>query len=156
MEIAIRALSAAVNDTFTALTCIDWLTAGLAELSRRAVYEGVSRDRDGHIRLLTFEPSYERMVNRAFDKVRQAASGMPAVLIRLLDGIWRVAGATTNQRQREVLGRQATMVMALAAASVREPNDLADLQARFDRCAAALEGVAATSDGAPAGEEHAP
>jgi uncharacterized membrane protein len=29
VEIAIRALSAAVNDTFTALTCIDWLSAGL-------------------------------------------------------------------------------------------------------------------------------
>ncbi len=29
VEIAIRALSPAVNDTFTALTCIDWLSAGL-------------------------------------------------------------------------------------------------------------------------------
>ena len=33
VEIAIRALSAAVNDTFTALTCIDWLSAGLSEIS---------------------------------------------------------------------------------------------------------------------------
>ncbi len=31
VEIAIRALSPAVNDTFTALTCIDWLTAGLSQ-----------------------------------------------------------------------------------------------------------------------------
>ena len=33
VEIAIRALSPAVNDTFTALTCIDWLSAGLSRLS---------------------------------------------------------------------------------------------------------------------------
>ena len=33
VEIAIRALSAAVNDTFTALTCIDWLSAGLGRVS---------------------------------------------------------------------------------------------------------------------------
>jgi uncharacterized membrane protein len=33
VEIAIRALSPAVNDTFTAITCIDWLTAGLCRLS---------------------------------------------------------------------------------------------------------------------------
>jgi uncharacterized membrane protein len=33
VEIAIRALSPAVNDTFTALTCIDWLSAGLSEIS---------------------------------------------------------------------------------------------------------------------------
>ena len=36
VEIAIRALSAAVNDTFTALTCIDWLSAGLGRVSGRA------------------------------------------------------------------------------------------------------------------------
>ena len=40
VEIAIRALSAAVNDTFTALTCIDWLSAGLAEISSRVLDEG--------------------------------------------------------------------------------------------------------------------
>ena len=32
VEIAIRALSAAVNDTFTALTCIDWLGENLCKI----------------------------------------------------------------------------------------------------------------------------
>ena len=44
VEIAIRALSAAVNDTFTALTCIDWLSAGLGRVSGRVLDEGVYRD----------------------------------------------------------------------------------------------------------------
>ena len=35
VEIAIRALSPAVNDTFTALTCLDWLAAGLSAVSGR-------------------------------------------------------------------------------------------------------------------------
>jgi uncharacterized membrane protein len=156
VEIAIRALSAAVNDTFTALTCIDWLTAGLAELSRRAVYESVCRDRDGHVRLLTFEPTYERMVNRAFDKIRQAAAGMPAVLIRLVDGLWRIADSTTSQRQRDALGRQAEMVWSLAKATVREPNDLADIAMRYGRCAAAVHGPVAAGDGPPGAAGLAP
>ena len=33
VEIAIRALSPAVNDTFTALTCIDWLGDGLCKIT---------------------------------------------------------------------------------------------------------------------------
>src|SRR5665213_3410152 len=45
VEIAIRALSPAVNDTFTALTCIDWLSAGLSEISSRILEEGVYRGR---------------------------------------------------------------------------------------------------------------
>ena len=44
VEIAIRALSPAVNDTFTALTCIDWLAAGLSRISGRTLVEGVYRD----------------------------------------------------------------------------------------------------------------
>ena len=35
VEIAIRALSPAVNDTFTALTCIDWLGEGLCKIAPR-------------------------------------------------------------------------------------------------------------------------
>ena len=45
VEIAIRALSPAVNDTFTALTCIDWLADGLCKISGRRLTEGVYRDR---------------------------------------------------------------------------------------------------------------
>ena len=73
VEIAIRALSAAVNDTFTALTCIDWLAAGLGTVSGRVLDEGVYRDATGRVRLIEFDPSYARMVNRAFDKIRQAS-----------------------------------------------------------------------------------
>ena len=51
VEIAIRALSAAVNDTFTALTCIDWLAAGLGRVSGRILEEGVFRDSRGMVRL---------------------------------------------------------------------------------------------------------
>ncbi len=35
VEIAIRALSPAVNDTFTALACIDWLGDGLCKIAAR-------------------------------------------------------------------------------------------------------------------------
>src|ERR1700687_2857129 len=40
VEIAIRALSPAVNDTFTALTCIDWLRAGPCPVSGRGAPGG--------------------------------------------------------------------------------------------------------------------
>ena len=40
------------------------------------------------------------MVNRAFDKVRQAGGAMPAVVIRLLDALSRVAEHTVEEGQR--------------------------------------------------------
>ncbi len=133
VEIAIRALSPAVNDTFTALTCLDWLSAGLSQISRRDLSENVYRDEEGRIRLIGAKWSYERIVDRVYDKIRQASRGMPAVLIRLLDNIAVVAMATTSQAQRDILLRQANMVLRNAEASVDEEIDLADIQARYAR-----------------------
>jgi uncharacterized membrane protein len=133
VEIAIRALSAAVNDTFTALTCIDWLSAGLGRVSGRVLDEGVYRDGSGHVRLIESDPSYARMVNRAFDKIRQSARGMPAVLIRLIDSLGSIMLDTTSPDQRAVLRRQADMVMRLSDETVSEPNDLDEIRLRFRR-----------------------
>jgi uncharacterized membrane protein len=136
VEIAIRALSPAVNDTFTALTCIDWLSAGLSRVSGRTLVEGVYRDRFGRVRLIEFDPSYARMVNRAFDKVRQAARGMPAVIIRMLDALSTVMDETRSPDQRRVLMRQAEMVLLNAKESVSDPSDLDDIRARYERALA--------------------
>jgi uncharacterized membrane protein len=133
VEIAIRALSAAVNDTFTALTCIDWLSAGLGRVSGRVLDEGVYRDSAGRVRLIEFDPSYARMVNRSFDKIRQAARGMPAVLIRLIDSLGSIMLDTTSADQRSVLRRQADMVLRLAEETIAEPNDLEEIRFRYRR-----------------------
>jgi uncharacterized membrane protein len=133
VEIAIRALSPAVNDTFTALTCIDWLSSGLSRISSRTLVEGVYRDREGRIRLIETDPSYARMVNRAFDKVRQAARGMPAVIIRMLDALSAIANETSSPERRRVLLRQGEAIIRGARETVTEPNDLQDIEARYVR-----------------------
>ncbi len=52
VEISIRALSPAVNDTFTALTCIDWIGDALCKLLSSGLPNGVHRDSHGNIRLI--------------------------------------------------------------------------------------------------------
>jgi uncharacterized membrane protein len=139
VEIAIRALSPAVNDTFTALTCIDWLSAGLSRLSGRTLVEAFYRDGFGRVRLIESDPSYAKMVNRAFDKIRQAARGMPAVIIRLLHALTVVTEQTTSPAQRRILLRQADMILQEAEESVSDKNDLADIRARYRRLLVASE-----------------
>ena len=135
VEIAIRALSPAVNDTFTALTCLDWISSGICRLSGRELTERVFRDEEGRVRLMGADWSYLKIVNRAFDKIRQAARGMPAVIIRILDSLTVVAHATTSAAQREVLMRQGEMVLVSASESVPETNDLDDIQTHFEQLA---------------------
>ena len=131
VEIAIRALSPAVNDTFTALTCIDWLGASLCRIARDWDPDPICRDEQGLVRLITAPVSYERLIERAFEKVRQAAAGMPAVIIRQLDALALITHSTRRPEQLPVLLAQAEMIHRLAKETVPEPADLADIESAY-------------------------
>ena len=130
VEIAIRALSPAVNDTFTALTCVDWIGDSLCQIAVAWHPHVYHRDDRGEIRLITAPVSYERLVQRSFEKVRQAASGMPAVLIRQLDALHKVMAVAPPGRT-QVLVDQADMIQRLNLRTVAEGADQADVTARY-------------------------
>ena len=132
VEIAIRALSPAVNDTFTALTCIDWLGESLCKIMDRWHPTRVHRDSRGFIRVITAEPSYERLVQRSFEKIRQASQGMPAVMIRQLEALTKIMDETSSAGQRQLLLDQAAMIQRASERSVPEAADRADIRRRFE------------------------
>ena len=132
VEIGIRALSAAVNDTFTALTCIDWIGDSLCKVTGRWQPTRIHADADGAVRVITTEISYERLVQRSFEKVRQAGRGMPAVLIRQLDALEKIMERSTTEDQRAVLLGQAEMIERSSQQSVPEAADRADVRRRYD------------------------
>ena len=139
VEIAIRALSPAVNDTFTALTCIDWLGASLCRVTRRWRPLRVHRDSHGYVRLITAQVSWERLVERAFEKIRQAGRGMPAVLIRQLDALARIIDETNLPEQRRVVLEQAEMIHRASEESVAEARDRGDVRRAYDEVLAAAQ-----------------
>ena len=130
VEIAIRSLSTAVNDTFTAMTCVDWLSDSLCKLAGRWQPARVHRDRAGVIRVITTEPTYERMVQRGFDKIRQSAAGLPAILIRQLDALSRIMERTITEEQRQVLIEEAAMVVRMSEQTVPGESDRAEVLRR--------------------------
>jgi uncharacterized membrane protein len=140
VEIAIRALSPAVNDTFTALACIDWLGDGLCKIADRWDPTPVQRDLTGQVRVIAVTVSFRRLAERAHDKIRQASRGMPAVMIRQLAAVVKVMAHTNSGEQRDVLLAQAEMILRSSEESVPEAADRADVRRRYDAvCAAAQE-----------------
>jgi uncharacterized membrane protein len=142
VEIAIRALSPAVNDTFTALTCIDWLGDSLSKIAVKWYPRVAHRDRSGEIRVITVPVSYERLVQRSFEKIRQAAGGMPAVLIRQLDVLYKIMAVAPASRS-QVLLDQAGMIQRLNLRTVIEAADQADVTARYEALLALHEKIMA-------------
>jgi uncharacterized membrane protein len=132
VEIALRALSAAVNDTFTALTCIDWLGDNLCKITRQWHPIRVHRDERGYVRVIAPQPDFERLVQRAFEKIRQSSLGSPAVMIRQLEAIAKIMAETTTAGQRRVLLDQAAMIDRACERSVPEAADRADVRRRYE------------------------
>jgi uncharacterized membrane protein len=132
VEIAIRALSPAVNDTFTAMTCIDWLGDNLCKIVADWHPTRVHRDRLGYIRVISADPAYDRLVQRAFEKIRQSSLGMPAVMIRELEALARIMAETKDAGQRRVLLDQAAMIDRACERSVPEADDRADVRRRYE------------------------
>jgi uncharacterized membrane protein len=132
VEIGLRALSAAVNDIFTALTCIDWLGENLCKIVAGWHPARVHRDGQGFIRVIAPEPAYDRLVQRSFEKIRQSSLGMPAVMIRELDALARIMAETTSSGQRRVLLEQAEMIDRACERSVPEAADRADVRRRYE------------------------
>jgi uncharacterized membrane protein len=136
IEIAIRALSPAVNDTFTGVACVDWLADALLTLAEKPPLEGNWYDASGELRVWMPAVRIERLVKLAFDQIRQASTATPAVLIRQLDVIRRL-GPRMSSGARQALAEQADAIRDAAAGLV--PLDRRDLDVAYERARAVPE-----------------
>jgi uncharacterized membrane protein len=132
VEVALRALSLAVNDTFTALNCIDWLGDCLCRACGEPLPSGIYRDASGQVRLIEPGLTQERLIKGATDKIRQAGRGMPAVLIRQLENLQKVIAAACTPGQRAVILHHAELILRASEESVPEESDRRDVQAAYD------------------------
>ena len=142
VEIAIRALSPAVNDTFTGVACVDWLADALLTLAERPPLRGNWYDKSGRLRVRVPTVRLERLCKLAFDQIRQASATTPAVLIRQLDAITRLA-PRLSAPCCQVLHEQADAILETAGALVT--LDRRDLDAAWNGAHASLEALARAS-----------
>jgi uncharacterized membrane protein len=136
VEIAIRALSPAVNDTFTGVASVDWLADALLTLAERPPLEGNWYDTSGQLRVWMPPVRLERLTKLAFDQIRQASATTPAVLIRQLDTIRRLA-ARLPHTCRHVLSQEADAILETGSGLVAV--DRGDLEAAHRRARATLD-----------------
>ncbi|MFF6888538.1 DUF2254 domain-containing protein [Streptomyces sp. NPDC012421] len=86
-DIALRALSPAVNDPTTAVQALDRTVQLLAVFSRMPLGAAVHRDRSSEVRLLQPLPTWTTLVDLGFAEVRVCCAGNPQVSRRVLAGL---------------------------------------------------------------------
>jgi uncharacterized membrane protein len=137
VEIAIRALSPAINDTFTGIASVDLLGEALTILAEAPQCRGRWFDTNGKLRLQVRPLLLPRLVKQAFDQIRQAAADNPAVLVRLLSTIGRLAPKLQGDG-RNALVEQAAAVWETANTRPLVKMDREDIEAAWQKTRTAL------------------
>lgn len=123
VEIALRALSPGINDPFTAIAVIDRLGAALEEILQRPPQPAVWCDKTDEVRVIAQRSDVQGLTDAAFDAIRQAGSGIPAVLIRMADVLGQLAPSLGSQDMREAVERQLGKLAETAEAASLTPSD---------------------------------
>jgi uncharacterized membrane protein len=132
VEIALRALSPAINDTYTALYCIDWLGEAIRGLANLPEQTGIWSSEDGKVSILFPPLQFRDIVKTAFDLLRQASIGNAAVKIHLLHTWSRLAPDLTNPIQSQSLLEQAQAVWETTSQETMAAVDRADIKLAYD------------------------
>jgi uncharacterized membrane protein len=82
VDIALKALSPSINDTTTAIHCVDYLGIILDKVVKSSPLPHVHTDR-GKVRLILEQPDTAYFIDVALNEIRQNARGNVAVLMRM-------------------------------------------------------------------------
>jgi uncharacterized membrane protein len=113
-DIALRALSPAVNDPATAVEAIDSLEGLLALLAARTERADQLIDDAGVVRVVLRLPGWDDFARGCLDDVIAAAAGSPMVLLRLRDLLARLGRRAQGARADFVATRAAWVDDSLA------------------------------------------
>jgi uncharacterized membrane protein len=128
VDIALHALSSGVNDTTTAVICVDYLTAILARLASRKIPSS-HRSEEGELRVIAIGPTFASLVAESFDQIRESAKGNVGIMLRMLGALQTIASQTASPSRHLVLREQAQRIAELAGRTIESPHD----RERFER-----------------------
>ncbi|HEX5692072.1 MAG TPA: DUF2254 domain-containing protein [Roseiflexaceae bacterium] len=131
VEIAVRALSPGINDPFTAVACTDRLGAALSRLAGRNVPEAHRYDEHGDLRVIAEPLPFAKIVDSAFDQIRQYGASSVLVSARLLEIIALILDCAPGAELREALLRQAEMIERGSHKGLAEERDRATITMRY-------------------------
>jgi uncharacterized membrane protein len=150
VDVALKALSPGITDTTTAVMCVDYLTAILAQIAPRQI-PSPHRYEEGELRVIAKGPTFESLLAESFDQIRSSAKGDVVILSRMLDAFHTLASLTARPHRRRALRDQVQRIAELAERTVESTHD----RATIDRRLAGVHEALATGPALCAGEEKA-
>lgn len=130
-EIAIRALSPGINNPYTAMLCINYLSEGIRTMGRYLEPPVFTMDND-QLALIVTHTNYEGVIRKSFDRLRQQAKNDLSVTIKLIEMITDLCKCQPNYRIRTLLLRQADYIYHDSQKYLENEGDRADLDKKYN------------------------
>lgn len=127
VDIALRAMSPALNDTTTAMMCVDFLSSILARLASRRI-PGQSCFADGASMLITRGATFADFLSDAFRQIREQAGNNVDIYLHLLQALDALACLTDNPSRKQDIAAEARLVADYARQQVHFPDQLARIE----------------------------
>ena len=129
VDIAIRALSPAVNDPTTAVQALDQIEDLLRRLGKRQLDAGYACDETGALRVTFPVPTWHDYLALAFDEIRQFGAGSIQVNRRLRAALTGLRDTVAGEERRSAVERYLDhLVLGIGHSGFDEADRAAALQ----------------------------
>ena len=132
VEVALRALSPAINDPFTAMTCLDWIGAALVQVCSRPFPQPMLFDDFGELRIIRNPFTFTQLTDAAFNQIREYSRTSQAVTLRLMSTIKVVATAAQTTEQRNALIHHASLTESSSQIGLPQAPDRQPINNEFE------------------------
>jgi uncharacterized membrane protein len=129
VDIALKAISPAVNDPSTAISCVDQLSRILIRFAAREAPPSVVCDSSGEGRVSIMWSNFERMLNSAYEQIRLYSQTDVAVSLRMMRALDDIAGSTPDPEDRRELAERGRRILAGCVAKLGD-HEMKEMRAR--------------------------
>ena len=130
VDIALKAISPAVNDPSTAISCVDQLSRILIRFVSREPPESLLYNPPGTLRVYIPWPGFDRLVESAFEQIRLYAKSDVAVNLRMLRALSDIAATVSDPAACRALAEQGRRTVSGAAEQLGE-QEMGEIHARL-------------------------
>jgi len=130
VDIALKAISPAVNDPSTAISCVDQLSRILIRVASREQPESGLYNPPGVLRVYIPWLGFERLLDAAFEQIRMYSKSDVAVSLRVLRALGDLAATTEDPEIRKLVLDRANRVVNGCAERLGE-HEMTQIRARL-------------------------
>ena len=132
VEVAVRAMSPAINDPFTAMTCLDYIGNGLALFIQKGERSPYVYDQNGKLRVAFKPVTFEKLLDFSFNMLRHCSCENAEILKYMLKTIDTIGQKTKYPEMRQKLARHVELIQAESKAGSLIEQDRQVIQRNGD------------------------